>query len=246
MTSEPAREVRAVVGGIILILPFDSKQLAAEKLDEHLMVYFQATNSLRERIEDESGGREIATVVLLQPADPKATASKDPKFLKELEDFSQKLEEWCHDEGIFGWDFLHWNARVETAKTSSHDEKNKFGEKVGLDRVREVLEAVDWSAPSATDLGDPDLGTDGPDIFCSEKFKALDAELQQEMMGLKLSMMEGKDGVGKDEGEDMSSDQMQALMQRVVAIRDTGVELPQAERQAFAKREVEKIIRELS
>jgi hypothetical protein len=118
-----------------------------------------------------------------------------------------------------------------------------------------VLEGVDWSiSPSLMgNLGGEDAegaeGDDKFDVFGGEKYQGLDAELQQEMMGLKLSMMDPQgskaETSGEKDGEDISIDQMSALMERVVAIREAGADMERDERQKFAKREVEKIMQEI-
>lgn len=245
MTSATAREVRDAIGGIALLLPLDPQVLANEKLDEPTTLCIQTAHFLRDTIEDESGGRDVASLIVLQPADPAAVYAKEPAFIEQLDKFAQKLEDWCHELAIFGWDFVSWTG-VTNPATSITKNTNEFGEKTGIERIKEVLEAVDWSASIQSDVDDPTVDDDdGLDVFSSKRFQGLDAELQQEMMGLKLSMIDGG-GSKNAESEDMSPDQMAGLMQRVVAIRDAGVELPEAERKAFAKREVEKLVRELS
>ncbi|RMZ88467.1 hypothetical protein DV736_g4300, partial [Chaetothyriales sp. CBS 134916] len=263
MLSPSAFEVRSVIGGIILILPITPQQVllraSSTKPEGEFAEYIQAVHSLRETIEDESGtARDVAGLVVLQLT----TTSPEPKISNRLKELSEELETWCHAEGIFGLDFVSWNGIVRPSSEGSEGggdsgedtltEKNEYGEKVGIHRVREVLEGVDWTANPATTENDADdfLGEEGAglDIFSTDKFNSLDSELQQEMMGLKLSMLDFKPSDGNkndDDGEDMSPSQMQDLMERVVAIRDAGADLPKEERQVFAKREVEKIIREL-
>ncbi|RMZ79875.1 hypothetical protein DV737_g3228, partial [Chaetothyriales sp. CBS 132003] len=241
MLSPPAFEVRSVIGGIILILPITPQQLllfqaaqVSSTPEDGFAEYVRAVHSLRETIEDESGtGRDIASLVVLQLV----AKSSEPKINDRLKELAEKLETWCHDEGIFGFDFVSWDGIAGLSSEGGGDgtlaEKNEYGEKVGIHRVREVLEGVDWTAnPGTTELGENDaddpLGKEGAglDIFSTDKFNGLDSELQQELM-------------------DISPSYMQDLMERVVAIRDAGVDLPKEERKAFAKREVDKIIREL-
>ena len=128
----------------------------------------------------------------------------------------EKFEDKCHEMGVFGWDFVWWDGvpepddgkgvpkveveehgDEETGETEKKAEpvRNEYGEKLGIERVREVLEGVDWSIlPSlTTDLvgeDDDDEGDKLDDYAVATSIKGLDAELQQEMMGLKLSMMD--------------------------------------------------------
>jgi hypothetical protein len=76
------------------------------------------------------------------------------------------------------------------------------------------------------------------------------------MMGLKLAMVNQKSGQEEDEeeryvpsqdteGEDVKIDQLPGLLERVVAIREAGAEMSKADRERFAKREVERIMKDL-
>ncbi|RMZ76883.1 hypothetical protein DV738_g4749, partial [Chaetothyriales sp. CBS 135597] len=157
---------------------------------------------------------------------------------------------------MFGLDFVYWDGLLPSSRqettTTVVVEKNEFGEKVGIHRVKEVLEGIDWTDNPEAELEED--SSDGNNAFINgggnnnNNNNGLDLELQQEMMGLKLSMLDFKEGQEHDDGddgEDMSPSEMQELMERVVAIRDAGANLPKEERQAFANREVEKIMREL-
>ena len=248
------------------------------------MEYMSAVNEVKDAIEDL--GRDVGTLFLLQPAMPRgdrrlgAGAESRRKALARLEGLAEKFEDKCHEMGVFGWDFVWWDGVPEPAaiggvpkvEVEEHISKepggvdkkaepvrNEYGEKLGMERVREVLEGVDWSispllaANPGEDDGDNienNAGADKLDVLGGEKFQGLDAELQREMMGLKLSMMDSQgsktDASGDKEGEDMSIDQMSSLMQRVIAIREASADLDKGDREDFAKREVEKIMHELA
>ncbi len=238
------------------------------------MEYISAVNEVKDTIEDL--GRDVGTLFLLQPAAPRTVGASDGKreVLRRLEVLMETFEDKCHEMGVFGWDFVWWDGvpeseasmgmpKVEIVKDRREDGgemekkaepvRNEYGEKLGIERVKEVLEGVDWSiSPSlTTDPVGEDSGDENGsfDVFGGNKYKGLDAELQQEMMGLKLSMMDSggtkTDTSGEQDGEDMSIDQMSALMQRVVSIREASADLDKGDREKFAKREVEKIMREL-
>jgi Alpha and gamma adaptin binding protein p34 len=274
MLSPIAREVLASIGAVILILPIpnDTDYPSTPQQKVQLMEYMSAVNEVKDTVEDL--GRDVGTLFVLQPSQPvNLDVAEKTKVLKRLEKLAEKFEDKCHEMGVFGWDFVWWDGvadavasvpkievRDETEGGSVKDSskpiatgRNEFGEKLGMERVREVLEGVDWSiAPSLTANADDDVKDDEEhefDVFGGEKYKGLDAELQQEMMGLKLSMMDGEDAKGSgnvgQDGEDISIDQMSALMERVVAIRDTGADMEKDDREQYAKREVEKIMREL-
>jgi hypothetical protein len=75
------------------------------------------------------------------------------------------------------------------------------------------------------------------------------------MMELKISLDD--EGESEEEADNASEDrnpphdenvqveQLQGLMERVVAIREAGSEMPRDERERFAKREIERIMREM-
>lgn len=288
LSSEPdAQEVLGSIGAIILILPIPSSptypSTPAEKVS--LMEYMSAVNEIKDAIEDIGGGRNVGSLFVLQPSVPSLSETGDGReAMKRIERLAETFEDKCHEMGVFGWDFVAWDgippaiSGNEAAKPATTDEistdaigaskRNQYGEKQGLARVLEVLEAVNWSAPSlvinngADDEPSKD-DDDDFDVFSSTKYKGLDAELQQEMMGLKLSMLQshnstgtGSDGDAKTsglglapepgmEGEDMSIEQMSKLMERVVAIKEAGSEMGKEERETFAKREVERLMRDL-
>jgi hypothetical protein len=76
------------------------------------------------------------------------------------------------------------------------------------------------------------------------------------MMDLKLAMMNQESSEDdeerhilsqdKEEEEDIKIDQLPGLLERVVAIREAGAEMSKADRERFAKREVEKIMKDLT
>ncbi|KIY04029.1 uncharacterized protein Z520_00721 [Fonsecaea multimorphosa CBS 102226] len=289
MLSSEAAEVRAVIGGVILILPLASSTNAS--LLESYVSLVETVHALREAIEDESYGRDVASLVVVQ-----STATASTVSHARLNETMEGLEEICLSErGILGWDFVAWNDQLEEAareegkdgkavEEGSHDisrhgedERNEFGEKTGIKRVIEALEAVDWSASPHSDgeedgLGDfnfadvdDDQVDDTGDLFSSTTSKnilgdstgllGIDYELQREMMELKMSMLEDIDDSADDnnkegsereqEDEDTQVEQLQVLMERVVAIREAGSEMPMPEREKFARREIGRIMREM-
>ncbi|KAL2396724.1 hypothetical protein ABEF93_001894 [Exophiala dermatitidis] len=288
MLSAEAAEVRAVIGGIVLVLPVSppmtsSSATGRPTLPPAYSSLIEAVHGLRETIEEETYGRDIASVVVLQSTS--STVSQD-----KLVAVTAGLEDECLSErGILGWDFVAWNG-VNTVQ-STEDEKanapirNEYGEKVGIERVIEVLEGVDWTAvpdpPGDGEEGgqDLDLGqipTDDDDPSASElksmlgsgRFSGLEYELEREMMELKVSMLDDHDhgqepAGGADADADLETprehkvevdemdeefqvEQLQGLMERVVAIRDAGSELSETERERFARREIAKLMRDLS
>jgi hypothetical protein len=245
MLSPEAGEVRAVMGGIILLLPVSASQSSAQSLLASFMPYLKAAHALRETIEDESLGRDVASIVILQQktyTNGNSSASRSDATLKEL---VEALESSMIENDMFGWDVA---CCTDPAVSQTPDDlvdggvRNEFGEKLGMARVIEVLEGIDWAAPAGDE---EEKGAENEyGILDDERFKGLDHELQQEMLGLKLSMLDGDNAADDSEGEDLSLEQMDDLKSRVLAIRDTVAGMPQAQREAFAKREIDRIMRD--
>ncbi|KAL2429576.1 hypothetical protein ABEF95_007389 [Exophiala dermatitidis] len=292
MLSSEAAEVRAVIGGIVLVLPVASSSSTRKPLPPAYYSLVEAVHELREAIEEETYGRDIASVVVLQSTSPTVSQDKLASVTASLED------EFLSERGILGWDFVGWNGvnTVQSNATTAADERgtvqkenanaavrNEYGEKVGIERVIEVLEGVDWTvAPPGSGDGELggglDLGIDetaaGDDdpstselrsILGSGRFSGLEYELEREMMELKMSMLDhdhGQETQGHadadsetpreqhkaevDEDEEFQVDQLQGLMERVVAIREAGSELSKTERERFARREIAKLMRDVS
>ncbi|GAB7351150.1 hypothetical protein MBLNU459_g1603t3 [Dothideomycetes sp. NU459] len=134
------------------------------------------------------------------------------------------VEEQCMDRGF---EYVHVDAAG----------KNEFGEAVGLARVREALEANDWSAQG--------LGVDGDQEDLLGGFDAEEAQMNAELWGLKASLLapdadEGQDGDGALQVEGL--DQM---MGQLLAIRETGAGMPEDERKRFAARAVSDLMKNL-
>jgi hypothetical protein len=261
--SPEAREVRAVIAGIILLLPITASPSPSPSRDkdrdqEAFIQFIRTAHTLREAIEDELPGRDIASLVILQSSSPSPSPSAAAARRRDVLDHDhlvEQLEERCLSEGFLGWEFVAWDGvRMATASGSGdvalasgsasgsgsvsdqaqaakgHDdeeqqqeevERNEFGEKTGLPRVLEVLEAIDWSADldldeaegeafdfDFNDGDDDDESSRGglPDIRPtrdgSGRFTGLDFELQREMMELKMSMLGwGDDEDDEDNGE---------------------------------------------
>lgn len=271
MLSPAAEEVRKVIGGLVVILPVSTT--SSPDIPAHFTALIEAVHTLREAIEDDSYGRDIASVIVLQGSLPTVKQDK-------LDALMEKLEEVClSDKGILGWDFVAWDGQaVDAVERNGNAERNQYGEQTGIKRVLEVIRGIDWSASADVDGADADdgeidIGADDDDddatftssqptnILGSGRFSGLDQELQREMMELKFSMLSNEDDDDDDddhnygtessqakrdlEDEDFQVNQLPALMEQVVAIREAGSEMSPAERERFAKREIQRIMREM-
>ena len=237
---EDVREVRSAVGAICVAL--NSKELGDKVRLRVALDLVEQVEEVRVACEDEAEGREIVGAVVLVGDGG--------------EEMVDQLEEGLRGErGVFGWDVVGWNG--ETVESSPEKglgtSKNEYGEKSGIERVIEILEAVPWTTSSGDDEGGFESGTEA-DWTTSEQ-----RELDHEMMGLKMDLREeeenteGEDnGFGEDEwpelqgsSEDVKVEQLQGLMERLIATREAASELSGVEKQKFAKREVERIMKQM-
>lgn len=262
MLSSAAGEVRRVIGGLVLILPVSA--ISNSEVPEDFTALVETVHALREAIEDDSYGRDIASILVLQGSSPSVKTEK-------LDALMEKLEDVClSDKGILGWDFVAWDGQLITGEDEvTPPARNEYGEQTGIKRVLEVVQGIDWTVSLDAD-DDEDIGLglgDDEDneitdfrptnILGSGGFSGLDHELQREMMELKFSMLSHEDEDDATDGtrprrskedtddEDFQVDQLPALMEQVVAIREAGLEMGPAKRERFAKREIERIMREM-
>ncbi len=246
MLSNAAAEVRGVIGGIVLALPISfniATSASKQVLPNSYLDVVDAVNELRDLIEEEGYGRDLASVILLM-----GTGKGDVNG--GLSAATEKMEEVLVEErGILGWDVVGWEGTAEE-ESGPLGARNAYGEKVGIERVKELLENIDWSAPGPSFGGeDADLGflssDDEEGKLGVDGIKLQGQELEREMTGVKLAMRDndfGSDG----EDEDIKVDQLPRLLDRVVAIKEAGAEMSKNDREKFAKREVDRIMKEMT
>lgn len=91
--------------------------------------------------------------------------------------------------------------------------KNDFGEAMGVQRVKEALEAVDWESGAELGLDDDNEGFEG-------SFAAEEAEMNMEWFCMKDSLHGAEEGKeGREEIGDKEVLELELMMQKMVAIR---------------------------
>ena len=105
-------------------------------------------------------------------------------------------EELCLD---LGFEYIHMDATG----------KNEYGEKLGLERAKEALEANEWSASSLED--DDEDGIGGMD---DEQ-----AQMNAELWGLKASLLDPDNEGDEDEGSALQIEGMEQMMSQLMAVR---------------------------
>jgi septum formation inhibitor-activating ATPase MinD len=106
------------------------------------------------------------------------------------------VEELCLD---FGFEYIHIDATG----------KNEYGEKLGLERAKEALEANEWSASSLED--DDEDGIGGMD---DEQ-----AQMNSELWGLKASLLDPDNEGDEDEGSALQIEGMEQMMSQLMAVK---------------------------
>ncbi|KAI5203404.1 hypothetical protein E4T39_04203 [Aureobasidium subglaciale] len=131
------------------------------------------------------------------------------------------VEEQCLD---LGFEYIHIDAKG----------KNEYGEKLGLERAKEALEANEWSASAAEDDDEGDIG--GMD---DEQ-----AQMNAELWGLKASLLDPDDEGDEDEGSALQLEGMEQMMSQLMAIKETTAGMPENERKRYAARAVDDLMKD--
>ncbi|KAG9239034.1 hypothetical protein BJ875DRAFT_449250 [Amylocarpus encephaloides] len=142
-------------------------------------------------------------------------------------------EDTCQD---FGFEFIDFEKSG----------RNEFHEPMGVERLREALEATDWVGNDDDfDVEDAlnELDLDGDDAD-SLGFGIDPKEMEEEMKGMKQAIY-GGNGAEGDDDQDEEVEKLQAMMLKMQAVRDMGVDLPESERKRLAAKTVGEIIKTL-
>ncbi|KAI4723148.1 hypothetical protein E4T48_00348 [Aureobasidium sp. EXF-10727] len=132
--------------------------------------------------------------------------------------FTTIAEETCLD---LGFEYIHMDATG----------KNEYGEKQGLERAKEALEANEWSASPAEDednIGDMD----------DEQ-----AQMNAELWGMKASLLDPDAQDDEDEGSALQIEGMEQMMSQLMAIKETTSSMPENERKRYAARAVDDLMK---
>lgn len=133
--------------------------------------------------------------------------------------------------------------------------RNDLGEKVGMARLKEALEANEWEVGDGDDFdGLDDLGFDDVGDDASLGFGEEAEEAQMEMWGLRGALRQREQeerevtiddaGETKRDGEDDDGVQeLEAMMLRMQAVRDMGADMPEGERRKFAAKAVREVMK---
>ena len=153
----------------------------------------------------------------------------------------EKREEWDDVAMQYGFEFVEFGAQGV----------NEFGEKQGVERVREALEANEWANEEGGGGGEDDLGLgDGDENeFGDFGFGREEAESTAELFGLKASLLgdgeEDEDGYGEalgDAEQKNQVDDLDKMMSKLMAVREQSADLPEAQRKRMAAKAVRELM----
>lgn len=151
-----------------------------------------------------------------------------------------KRDDWDDVAMQCGFEFVEFGAQGV----------NEFGEKQGVERVREALEANEWADAGGDDGG---LGFDDCEDDEFGGFGREEAEMTAELFGMKASLL-GQDedeaeGYGEALGADISAenqktqvDDLDRMMSKLLAVREQSADMPEAQRKRMAAQAVRELM----
>ena len=205
------------VGAWVYMFQLDVDGKAGKDVEETM-------KALQEVTEEHAGyGADNVMLAIAMPG------SKDARYME------KEPKEQLDDMAIqYGFEFVEYGATGT----------NEFGEKQGLERIKEALEANSWDA----DGGDSDdlagLGLDGSEDGIGD-FGHEEAEMTAELFGMKASLMGHGDDEAEGFGAELEQDRQQAqvddldmMMSKLMAVKEQTAGLPEAQRKKVAAKAV--------
>ncbi|KAK3698724.1 hypothetical protein LTR37_016814 [Vermiconidia calcicola] len=218
-----AKEVVEAVGAWLYVF--------RQPRDETISSEIEETMKAIQEIAEEHAGYG-ADAVMLAVAMPKSTASSAHS--------NRNPEEW---EGVsmqYGFEYNDYTTQG----------KNELGEKVGLERLKEALEANEWTDAGLSDGEDLDLGYMGLDDDDNTNSFAIDeAEMTAELFGMKAAL-NGDDF--EPEADDFippsrqkkEVDDLDRMMGTLLAIKEQSADMPEAQKKRMAAKAVRELLSE--
>lgn len=177
-------------------------------------------------------------------------------------------EEW-EDLGreCGGWEYIDGGIPLSSAgnegskgggKGKGKGRTNQYGEKVGIDRLVQALEANEWAGGGGggvdefdDDDGDGEgeemKGVAGEDQGLEGELEFVGGDAQEEGTELREGLLDGKDGGGNeaDAGGDEDVMALEGMMLKMQAVKEMGADMPEAERKRFAAKAVREVMKNM-
>ncbi|KAK3691520.1 hypothetical protein LTR37_018597 [Vermiconidia calcicola] len=218
-----AKEVVEAVGAWLYIF----RQPRVETINSEVE---ETMKAVQEVVERHAGYG--ADTVMLAVAMPNSTASNAHA--------NRDLEEWDDVSMQYGFEYIDYSAQG----------KNEFGEKVGLERLKEALEANEWTDAGLSDEDDLDLGYMGLEDDDNTNSFALDeAEMTAELFGMKAALNgddfepEADDFIPPSQ-QKKDVDDLDRMMGTLLAIKEQSADMPEAQKKRMAAKAVRELLSE--
>ncbi|MCJ1343733.1 hypothetical protein MMC31_001929 [Peltigera leucophlebia] len=160
----------------------------------------------------------LLAVGVHQPVSPRAEVS------------TEEWEDLCRECG--GWEWVD----EEVSRDEGNGGRNEFGEKTGLPRLLEALEANEWAA-TATAHDDIDFegSSGGSDLLFGAELDWNEDELGAALLDEPPQKCEEGEEMGGGKGEDDRQVlELERMMIRMQAVKAMGQDMPQVARKKFA------------
>jgi predicted nucleic acid-binding Zn-ribbon protein len=121
------------------------------------------------------------------------------------------------------WDQMCGQMRFEYVDSEAKG-RNEYGEPVGMERMKEALEATDWTAEEGYDIDGEDF-EELMELEAGGEGGGMDkelAEMDEELKGMKSSLLEQEDE-DQDEDEEEQVEEMEKMMSKLRAIKGLSV-----------------------
>ncbi|KAI6801726.1 hypothetical protein KC360_g3890 [Hortaea werneckii] len=230
-----AKEVVEAVGAWVYCFPKSANTQAHEDVEGVM----KAIQEVVERHTEDLGLESLLLAVAVpEPGEASHPAAAEPSH--------DDWEDLCLP---YGFEYIDYAAIG----------KNEYGENTGFERLKEALEANDWSAPDpeGDDISLEDLGLDDEDDdedILAGMGRREEAEMTAELFGMKTALMqeeeEDEDHGFEPDAEDFVMPKQQAaevenldrMMGRLMAVKEQSADLPEAQRKRMAAQAVRQLM----
>ena len=219
-----AKEVVEAVGAWIYVFRAPNDEEGKEQVDAGMRAVFEVSEA---HLEERAGSLMLAVSM---PTPGSGSGS------------GMEREDWEDVCLNYGFEYIDLSAKGT----------NEFGEKVGFERLKEALEANEWEDIGVSDdeidleelLLDDEEGSDG--------FARDEAEMTAEIFGVKAALSRGDDdgdgdefeGLGEGRRQENQVEDLDRLMGKLMAVKESSAGLPEAERKRLAARAVNEVMRD--
>ncbi|KAH6626558.1 hypothetical protein B0J18DRAFT_477319 [Chaetomium sp. MPI-SDFR-AT-0129] len=267
--SPEAREVLGVLGGVVVVFALPSSSSASSSLTggkgtvggeggsgDGREAARELVRQVGKVVREGLGGWEWDGVGLVVGVGSVAGDGEDGT--------GEELDEWedlCAESGL---EFVHLpkagvnGGKGKGAAEEEGKKRNEFGERVGVARVLEALEANDWAGGGLDEFDEGDEEVEEGKRELGDGFEEDDDEFDPEKLGfgfdrgdfvgLKKAIWSGGGDGEDDEEEEVGEKEVQKLEQMMLklqAVRDASAGLPEDQRKRMAARAVGEVMKEL-